>query len=92
MKHDSKQKALTGLKKTQGLLTKIQKMIEGDAYCMDIAQQINAAMGLLRKANAHIVESHLHTCAQQKLCSKDSDVQKQFIAELLKVLDVSSRK
>lgn len=34
----------------------IQKMVEEDRYCMDIAQQTNAALGLLRSANALILE------------------------------------
>lgn len=41
-------KLLLAIKKTQGTLDKVAQMIEEDAYCADIGQQINAAMGLLR--------------------------------------------
>ena len=41
-------KLLLAIKKTQGTLTKVNQMIEGDCYCGDIGQQINAAIGLLR--------------------------------------------
>lgn len=39
-----KRKLLTNLKKTRGLIETIEKMVEGDRYCMDIAQQINASL------------------------------------------------
>lgn len=41
-------KLLLALKKSQGTLTKVTQMIENDCYCGDIAQQINASIGLLR--------------------------------------------
>lgn len=39
-----KQKLLTNIKKTRGLLETVEKMVENDRYCMDIAQQINASL------------------------------------------------
>ena len=53
---DYKTKILSNIKKTRGLMDTIQKMLEEDRYCMDVAQQVNAALGLLRSANATILE------------------------------------
>jgi len=39
-----KKKLLLALKKTQGTLSKVTQMVEEDAYCADIGQQINAAI------------------------------------------------
>ena len=41
---EQKKKLLISTKKTAGMLTKIEKMIETDTYCGDIAQQINASI------------------------------------------------
>lgn len=51
-----KTKILSNIKKTRGLMDTIEKMLADDRYCMDVAQQINAALGLLRSANATILE------------------------------------
>jgi DNA-binding FrmR family transcriptional regulator len=39
-----KKKLLLAVKKTQGTLAKVTQMVEEDAYCADIGQQINAAI------------------------------------------------
>ncbi len=44
------------------MLDKIEKMLIEKSYCADIAQQINATIGLLRNANMVLLESHLQTC------------------------------
>lgn len=43
-----KKKLLLAIKKSQGTLTKVTKMVEDDIYCADIGQQINAAIGMLK--------------------------------------------
>ena len=69
----------------------IQKMIEEDRYCMDIAQQCNAALWLIRSANALILESHLNSCAAHKLSSEDEKEKEKFIGELMQVFNISKR-
>lgn len=44
MKDPYKKKFLTNIRKTKGLLETIEKMALDDRYCMDIAQQVNAAL------------------------------------------------
>ncbi|MCB9805304.1 metal-sensitive transcriptional regulator [Candidatus Peribacteria bacterium] len=55
MKDPHKSKVLTNLKKTRGLLDTIESMVQEGRYCMDIAQQMNAALGYLRSANTTIL-------------------------------------
>lgn len=80
------------LKKTSGSLKKIDQMIEDNAYCMDIAQQVNAALGLLRSINLKVFESHLHTCGTTGLSEKDESKKAEFIKEMVKNFDISCRK
>lgn len=44
MKDPYKKKFVTNIRKTKGLLEAIEKMVEEDRYCVDIAQQVNAAL------------------------------------------------
>jgi DNA-binding FrmR family transcriptional regulator len=83
--------AKNSLKKAQGQLATIVKMTEEDRYCMDVIQQVNAVIGILRQANNLTLESHLHTCGKA-LASKDSATREKFIAEIMRACDISQRK
>lgn len=87
-----KTKLLTNLKKTRGLLETIEKMVIGDRYCMDIAQQLNASLGLMKSAKSLILESHLNSCAAHKLTSENSEEKEQFIQELMDIFHISHKK
>lgn len=63
----SKDKISLSIKKAMGTLTKVQKMIDDDVYCADIAHQINASMGLLQSANRELLKNHLACCGTKAL-------------------------
>lgn len=87
----SKTKLITSIKKSIWTLNKIISMIEEDKYCADIAQQINASIWLLKKANNDLLEQHLNCCGINKLSSKNESERQNFIKELVRVRDVSKR-
>lgn len=91
MMEDHKKKALDRLKRMRGQIEGVSKMVEEDAYCIDILTQIRAIEGALKGVATHILESHLHTCAGKQLASSDPAVREKFIKELVKVCDLSSR-
>lgn len=86
-----KAKVLINLKKVRGQVELIEKMIATDKYCVDIAQQVNAAMGLLRKTNSYILESHLLSCATSKLTSKSKVTRQKFTDEIIRLTSVANR-
>lgn len=86
-----RQKTITRLKKAKGQLDGILKMIETDVYCPKILTQVLALQGSIKGVNALIMENHLNTCGRERLASKDPDVREEFIQELMKVCDLSSR-
>lgn len=83
MTKENKAKAITGTKKALGQLNRVLKMLEEDAYCMDVMQQIRAVEGLLNSVSSSILESHLHTCTTKAFTSKDEKQHKKVIDELL---------
>ncbi len=85
-------KLLLAIKKSQWTLSKVSEMIEENAYCGDIGQQINAAIGLLRSANIDLMKNHLVCCGTWALSSKDSKKSAQFVEEFARIWDVSMRK
>ncbi|PIR52810.1 transcriptional regulator [Candidatus Peregrinibacteria bacterium CG10_big_fil_rev_8_21_14_0_10_49_10] len=86
-----KSKALTNLKKAAGQIDRLVKMIEKGDYCMDIAQQVNAGVGLLKKTNYYVLQSHLITCSAKKLGKGGRKAKEQFADEIMRACDVTSR-
>ena len=63
---DSK-KAIDTLKIVRGQIDGIIKMIDDDRYCIDIAKQILAVIGLLKKSNMIILKQHMNTCVKEAM-------------------------
>ncbi len=57
-----KQKVGRLLKIARGQLDGILKMIDEDAYCMDVSNQLMATESILRKANREVVRAHMAGC------------------------------
>lgn len=86
---ETQKQLLINSKKAIGMLNKINEMIIQDAYCADIAQQINAAMGILKKMNYHLLRNHLKCCGKTNLSAKDPKAAEAFLDEFFRVIDVS---
>ena len=80
-----KEKTVIALKKAQSLIAKIQKIIEQDAYCIDVMQQNLAAMGLLKGAHKQLMEGHLKTCFSHAMETGNNEKKQAMIDEILDV-------
>lgn len=57
-----KRVALNRLKTVRGHLDGIIRMLEADAYCVDVMKQISATQSSLERANRIMLHNHLETC------------------------------
>ncbi|MEB3980394.1 copper-sensing transcriptional repressor CsoR [Mycobacterium sp. 663a-19] len=57
-----KHAALNRLKTARGHLDGIIRMLESDAYCVDVMKQISAVQSSLERANRVMLHNHLETC------------------------------
>lgn len=57
-----KQAALNRLKTVRGHLDGIIRMLESDAYCVDVMKQISAVQSSLERTNRVMLHNHLETC------------------------------
>ena len=71
---------------------KIQDMIDEDAGCIQIVQQMNALLGLTKNANLAILKSHLKTCARETLLNGSEAEQESFIEELVQTFSMITKK
>lgn len=84
--NEGKKKAITKLKTARGQLDGIINMLEADRYCVDVSTQILSAIGLLKKANIDVLNSHIRTCvAEAILESEDKGDEK--IEEIIMIID-----
>jgi CsoR family transcriptional regulator, copper-sensing transcriptional repressor len=58
----AKRDALNRLKTVRGHLDGIIRMVEEDAYCVDLMKQVSAAQASLERVNRLILRNHLETC------------------------------
>ncbi len=59
---DSKDAHLKRLRRIEGQVRGLQRMIESDTYCIDILTQISAATRALESVAVLLVEEHLSHC------------------------------
>lgn len=64
---DAKQRNLARLKRIEGQVRGVQKMVEEDRYCADIVGQLAAIHEALRGVGRELMRNHLRHCAADAL-------------------------
>ena len=77
--------ALRRLKRVEGQVAGIQRMVEERRYCMDIVNQLSAVEAALHKVAALVLRNHMETCVLSAFRSPDEGDVKQKIDELMRV-------
>lgn len=80
---DPKANVIHRLQIAKGHLEKVLKMVQTDAYCIDVVHQSMAVQSALKKVDEVILENHLKTCVSDSIKKGDSD---EAIKELMEVL------
>jgi len=71
------------LRRIEGQIRGLQKMVEEDRYCADIIGQIAAAQEALRGVARNLMKNHLHHCAAKALRSAKKEEADAMYDELL---------
>jgi len=79
----------TRLRRIEGQVRGVQRMIGERRYCMDIIDQIHAISAALRKVESNILEAHLEHCVHDALHSQNAEDAQQKIREIVQVLNRS---
>lgn len=81
----SKQELLNRLRTIEGHIRGIQKMVDADAYCIDVITQTQAIQAALEKFNAGLLESHLNHCVTTAIQGSDTKERERVLGELMTV-------
>ncbi len=85
---ETKAKARGRLRRIEGQVQGLQRMLDSDAYCVDILLQISAVQGALDQVQKLLVGRHIESCVADALRSGSKSERQQKVDELL---DVFSR-
>jgi DNA-binding FrmR family transcriptional regulator len=83
---ENKQKILLSLKKAKGSIEHIEKMVESGGECFVVIQQTLATIGLLQRANEHMLEEHIERILKENLSHTSQEVKKTFQQEMIKII------
>jgi CsoR family transcriptional regulator, copper-sensing transcriptional repressor len=75
------------LKKIEGQVRGLIRMIEEDRYCIEILHQVNAVKAALTKTESEILKDHAATCVEEAIDSGDVDVQRKKFSELVTLFE-----
>ena len=85
---ETKAKAQGRLRRIEGQVQGLQRMIAAEAYCVDILLQISAVQGALDQVQKLLLGRHIESCVADALRSGSRNERQKKVDELL---DVFSR-
>ena len=91
MTEDKKPKLLNRLRRIEGQVRGVARMVEEDRYCLDILTQIDALRAALARVQSELLKEHLGHCIEGAILSGDQVAQREKARELIELLDRTGR-
>ena len=63
--YEGKDDVLARLRRIEGQVRGLQRMVDNDEYCIDILTQVTAATNALKKVAVGLLEDHIRHCVAQ---------------------------
>ncbi len=79
------------LKTIEGHLGGIIRMVDDDAYCIDIIRQIQAVQSALNKVTTGILENHLNSCVTTAIKGDDPKERERVLKEITDVFETATK-
>ena len=86
MKHAAHDSQLTRLRRIEGQIAGIARMVEEKRYCVDLLTQLRAARTAIKRVEEQILREHVEHCVVNAVRVGKRTEQQQKIDELLDVI------
>ncbi|MEZ0334798.1 MAG: metal-sensitive transcriptional regulator [Gemmatimonadales bacterium] len=86
-----KRSVLTRLRRIEGQVRGLQKMVEEERYCADVLTQVSSVQEALRGVGRAMLHNHLRHCASEAIRSDDPDRAEGMYDELMDLIYRSVR-
>lgn len=83
---EEKKKLLNRLKKAEGQIRGIEKMVEESAYCPDILIQVSAVTSALNAFNKELLASHIKSCVVDDIRKGNDEVIDELVSVIQKTM------
>lgn len=70
---EDKDLLLNRLKRIEGQVRGIARMVDEDTYCVDVLTQISAAISALEKVGMHLLADHIKGCVTDAVSSGNGE-------------------
>jgi len=87
----AKSSVLKRLRRIEGQVRGLARMVEDDRYCIDIVTQLSAVRAALRRAEEEILADHAAYCVENAIASGNKTEQRRKVGELIDVISRSNR-
>ncbi|HUF97579.1 MAG TPA: metal-sensitive transcriptional regulator [Ilumatobacter sp.] len=85
--HDDKAAVLARLKRIEGQVRGIERMVADDTYCIDVLTQVAAATKALQSVAVQLVDEHLRHCVTHAIQSNDAEEAERKLAEATRAIE-----
>src|SRR5687767_7625765 len=83
---DARKRNLKRLRRIEGQVRGLQRMVEEDRYCADVMTQISSVHEALRGVGRELMRNHLKHCASAALRGDDSSAADAMYDELVEMM------
>jgi len=77
---------LVSLKRIEGQVRGVQRMIEDGKYCVDILNQIHAVIAALARIEDRVLEKHFAGCVADAVKGRSAEEKKKKLEEILSLI------
>ncbi len=82
---------LRRMKSINGHVKGIERMLDEDAYCIDIIKQIQAVQAALNKVSVHLLDGHLRSCVVTAVHSDSTRERERVLNEIANVFETATK-
>ena len=61
------------LRRIEGQVRGLQRMVDEDQYCIDVLTQVNSAVAALRSVGMGLLDDHVRHCVRESMETGDAD-------------------
>lgn len=83
--------AVRRLRKIEGQVRGVSRMIEEDRYCIDILHQLQAVRSALNKVESLVLKGHAASCIEEAIEAADPADQRRKFSELVELFERTKR-
>jgi DNA-binding FrmR family transcriptional regulator len=83
----NKRDYLARLKRIEGQVRGLQRMVEDDTYCIDVLTQVSAVTKALQAVAVGLLDEHVRHCVRNAVAEGDDETIETMVAEATKAIE-----